>query len=74
VDLRFTFLAAKASTIELPFNFPGFSMPQPIENVENDAAGESLRSVMFARLFAKKVKNVKYRQYNICLYFAELQF
>ncbi|MEG4287036.1 hypothetical protein QUB68_28425 [Microcoleus sp. A006_D1] len=56
MDLRFTFLAAKASTIELPFNFPRFSMPQPIENAENDAAGESLRSVMLPRLVGKKLK------------------
>jgi len=49
---------------------------EPIEKVENEAAGEWLRWVMWVLavvgILAKKVKNVKYRQYNICLYFMEL--
>jgi hypothetical protein len=39
--LTFIFLAAKASTIALPFNFARFYMAkEPIEKVENEAAGE----------------------------------
>jgi len=58
VDLAFTLLAAKASTIGLLFNFVRFYAKEPIENLVN-AVGANSRPP-----FDKKVKKVKYKQYN----------
>ncbi|MEG3839489.1 hypothetical protein [Microcoleus sp. herbarium14] len=59
--MTFTFLPAKASTIEVPFNFGRFYIAEePIENVENDAAtamGDGPTSpIAVAGILGKKLK------------------